>query len=321
MAKLHYIMFCTMLALILAGCGGTSTSGNNPFVGGDKAIEMSFVSGSPPTEILDNGQYGFDIGLEIKNVGEYDLQINDGYIEIEGISPDEYGVSSADLKQSFDSEILSRKKVGGLPEGGLYYLNFGGLEYQPDIAGDIDSTVIRAVACYDYVTKVTSNICVKRENLDYVTQNDVCQVSGDKFFANSGGPIQVTKVQTNPEGKNKIQVLFEISSKGQANDKFFKDGSDCDRRVNNPNRYLVKVNVKPLVNGQLNAQCTGLQSGSGSAGYVLLPEGQPRQVRCSFDTSSVNNDFETPLNIELEYRYMQFIETPIKIKDVATGNE
>ena len=50
---------------------------------------------------------------------------------------------------------------------------------------------------------------------------------------------------------------------------------------------------------------------------MYLPGGQPRKVICSYDTETVDSDFETRVNVELSYRYMQYIEKPILIKDIG----
>jgi len=44
-------------------------------------------------------------------------------------------------------------------------------------------------------------------------------------------------------------------------------------------------------------------------------------VVCTIDVSNVEGVYEIPLGVELSYRYYQFIEKTILIKDVSTGDD
>lgn len=309
------------LSLFIAGCSGTDTisPSSSQFVGGTKGITFDFLAGSPPDEIYDNGEYSFSIAVQATNEGEADLEASDGYIKIEGISAAEFGVSSSELTQDIPPLRGNEKNANGdVLNGDIDVVSFDGLNYQQNIAGNIDSTIIRAVACYNYKTQASASVCLKDETIDQTSENDVCDITGSKTVSNSGGPIQISQVTESSRGKDGIQLSFTITNQGEANDRFFKVDTDCDRKVNNPEKDIVYIDVSAIDNGRLNARCTGFKDGNGgSTGFVYLPGGESRKVICTYDTESVENDFETRVNVELSYRYMQYIEKPILIKDIG----
>jgi hypothetical protein len=319
-AQMVMLIGAVVLALLISGCAeGNTNLGNNPYLGGTKGVDMTFVTGSPPDEIFDNKQYAFSIGVQLNNLGEADLEPNQGYVKIEGISPNEYGVSANHFTQNMPPLNGAEKNSEGVViPGDIDVISFDDLIYQQDITGNFDNTIIRAIACYNYAAKASANICLKQEAVDSLNTNDVCTITGQKSVFSSGSPIQITEVMQSSQGKEKIQLSFKVQSLGGPNDRFFRYDTECDRSVSNPNRNIVHVKVLPIDNNRINAECTGFMNGvRGSEGYVNLFGGEPRNIVCSFDTSSVQSDFETRVNVELKYRYMQFIEKPILIKDIG----
>lgn len=321
--KKYILLVLILTAIFIAGCSsGTSNNVGAPYIGGTKGLEMKFTPGAPPSEIYDNKNSEFGITVEVRNVGETDLDSNDGYVQITGISADEFGVSANDFKQDIPEINGARKNSNGdVIQGSLDVVSFEDLAYQQDLTGNLNSNKIRAIACYNYATKASADVCVKEDAFDGQQTNSVCSLSGSKPVANSGGPLQVTGVTQNAVGKNKIQVVFSIAPTLSTGDLFFKKDTECDDKRNNPDLYKVFVTVDPIVNGKINADCSGFQdSASKSSGYITLYDATPRTLTCTFDTSGVSGDFTTRANIELEYRYMQYIEQPLLIKDVSTNN-
>lgn len=318
-----------LLLLFLAACGGTNKQSigpsATPFIGGTNALSASFIPGAPPDYIFDRAGFPFGISIDIQNLGEDDVNPGDGYVEIVGINPRDFGLASqADLRKEFVEVLRGAKKnfAGDVIEGGRTVINFGDvipLNYQPDITGNFGLT-LRANLCYNYKTIASSQLCVKRDLLTNIETKEICQITGDKLVSNSGGPVQVISLSEAPVGDNKIQVNFVVAHVGAQDDRFFKKDTVCDDRTTNINKDTVLVNVVSDINGA-KAQCSGLQqrSADGSSGFITLFNGAPRNVICTFDTSSVDFVSQLPVLIELEYRYLQFIERPLIIQDVTTN--
>jgi len=307
------------LMLILVGCGSSDTSPlTTPFVGGKNALILSFAPSAPPSTVFDSGQFPFGVIINVENRGEYDLKDGDGYIVLDSIHAENFGVSSQDLMQDIPAIQGTVKNFQGTVTPGFRdIVSFDQLNYQPDLRGDL-SVSIRAAACYNYQTYTTTNICIKQDAVDNFQEREVCRIAEDKRVHNSGGTIHITQMTQMPKGRDAIQVTFVVSHVGEPGALFFREGAACDLRVNNPERYQVFVEVEPIVGGTIMPQCTGFQQGALNAGYITLFEKQPRTITCSFDTANVASNFVEPLNINLRYRYWQAIETPLLIKDVTT---
>ncbi|HLP79933.1 MAG TPA: hypothetical protein VK158_04825 [Acidobacteriota bacterium] len=311
----------TILLLALTACTSGQQGGDvtSPFIGGTNALEMSFITGAPPAEIYDNKDSKFAISLQLRNSGEADIDTNDGYVQITGISPNEFGLSYADLKQNMPAIKGAKKSSNGqVTQGRLDVITFDGLSYQQNIVGNIGSSKVRAIACYNYKTRASADVCVKESSVDELDRNSVCTLAGSKNFANSGGPLQIVSATQNPVGGQKVQMTFEIASKAGSSDLFMRKDTECNDQTNNPDMYKVWVNVLPINNNAVSANCN--QFGGGSSGYITLYNGQPQPLICDFTIGSVTSDFVTRVNVELEYRMMQFIEKPILIKDVTEND-
>lgn len=322
-------MLSVLVVILLVGCGQQTNQQTGPsatpFIGGTNALSASFIPGAPPDYIFDSARFPFGITVQLQNLGEDDVQPGDGYIEILGLNPRDFGLASqADLRRDFTDALLGAKKnfAGDVIEGGRSVISFGDatpLNYQPDLTGNFGLTV-RANLCYNYKTIASSQICVKRDLLTNIDTKEICTISGDKLVSNSGGPVQVISMSESPVGDNKVQVNFVVAHVGSENDRFYKINTACDDRATNPNKDKVFVNMVSDINGA-RGQCSGLESASAdrSSGFITLFNGAPRNVVCTFDTSSVDFVSQMPVLVQLEYRYSQFIERPLVIQDVSTG--
>lgn len=324
MKKLLLLLSLVVLLIGLSGCDGTDQTrrSTTPYAGGSSALSMSFIQGAPPDEVFDNGNFPFSINLRVENKGEHNVGQGEGYIEITGIDAQEFGLSGQqDLKNEFENEIKGVRKnsEGTILPGDTVISEFNNLNFMPNIRGNFESR-IRATACYNYVTEATTNACLKRDMLSSLNTREICEVTGTKQVYNSAGPVHVTKVIQNPLGSDKIQLTFEISHVGEANDRIFKIDTPCEDRQTNQNRNLVYFELlDPSGSVMSEASCSGLREAtSSSQGYVELFNRQPRTIVCSFDVSGVEGVFEKRINARLSYRYSQFIERGILVKDVST---
>jgi hypothetical protein len=311
--------------LFLAGCGEKESDvgpATTPFVGGSNALSMEFVEGAPPSEIFDNAQFPFSINLKIENLGEHEVKTEDGYIEITGVEASEFGLGSqSDLRQNipFDIRNVVKNFQGTVLVGDTIISEFNDLNFQRNIRGNWDGPRIRANLCYNYKTEVSTSVCLKRDMLTNIDTKEICEISGDKKVFNSGAPIQITKVTQAPLGSNKIQVQFVIEHVGSPNDRFYKKDTECDDKATNTDKNKVFLNIIEDINGNY-AECSGLEESTGNSGYVTLHAGRPRTVICSFEIGDVQGVFEKQITASLEYRYYQFIEKRILVKDVTTSN-
>lgn len=314
------LIICSIL--LMTGCDSKEPvkTGVSPFIGGKAALTGEFIEGAPPEQIYDKGSSSFAIGLKLENVGEDLVEANDGFVEILGINPVDFGLNSqTELKKSLTRIGESKKSTDGTAlQGDSIFVEFANLKYLPDLKGNTDFK-FRANLCYDYTTQMSSKICVNKNPLGNVGEA-ICKVTGEKDVENSGGPIHITMLKESPLGENKVQILFEISHVGDSDNMFYKKGTDCNEAVTNPDKYKVYLKVTSDINGVL-PKCSGLEQANsvGAEGYVTLFNGQKRAVTCTLDLKNVDSVYEDLFTAELTYRYHQYFEKEIEIQDISAS--
>jgi hypothetical protein len=308
--------------LFLSGCGGNTTTGDigTPYVGGTEGLGVEFITGTPPAEIFDGNMYPFTVAIKLENQGEYDLASNEGFLKIQGINPEEFGVTASAIKVDIP-EIAATKKSSDqtVIKGGTEVVTFPELKYKKDEPGNFMINSFRVSACYDYETKTASKICIKEKNIDGLKDNEICKISENKETVNSGAPIHITNMLESTRGKSGIQISFDVAHVGPATNKWFKKGDlECNDLVSNSELYAVEVIVDPIIDGKYTAKCTGNgASNGGNDIMVKLWGGEPAKVTCSFDVGNQATDFETRVNIKLKYRYLEYIEKQLLVKDLG----
>ncbi len=301
-------LFLVFAFVIAAGCEQNGPKSNaTPYCGGSEGLEIKFVEGSPPSEVFDNSQFPFDITLRLLNKGEYDVQPSEVKIELSGISPIDFGGPS--YVKVLGEKITGKNKDqnGNCNEGDALHASFGGsgeepFKYKHRLSGN-QPFPLRADVCYKYRTKSRALFCVQKE-LPRFGQEPTCKVDEAKPVFNSGAPIHVDSFKQSPGGENKIAFAFEITHKGAGQ---VHSGELCDSSITNRNKVRVKVTSSV---GRIT--CSSLNGAN--EGDVVLNENK-RIINCIMDTSGVSGrEFETLVNIDIDYNYKQHDDTAILVK-------
>lgn len=333
MKKILFIIMLLTLSIFLASCGEENpTSGFNPYIGGQEAIQIEFVEGMPPSEegaILDNGKSSFAVQMRITNVGEYDIVPAEGdllQVTLDGISHRQFNMDSADKTLYLEDPLPGARKLldGSTRPGQMTVLTFPELSYLEDAPGDLFRKLLVDV-CYDYETRSAAEICIADDVTDALISKDeqrICSVNEAKKTHNSGGPVQVTEIKETPLGGSKINLIMKIGHVGQGN--IFRAGSinGCDMGTNNPDKNKVSVRIYMSDTTAATVDCTGFDNlRDGSYGEVTLYEQTPATVTCTVESDGSSDLFyEDILNIDLRYRYSESLFKEIIIKDLGTAN-
>jgi len=323
------LLIALSFMLILSGCGGgTDVSNDNPYVGGEEALLMSFQEGQPPEEIFDQGTTTFLVGMILENRGEhsieYDSAFDYGRLTLRGVNPPDYGITLRDLivefndpekeisiqgfvKQSVDNTII---------QGGMQSVTFPIMSYQNDLQGNTQVN-LGVDLCYNYKTKSSTSICFVD---DIQNANNRCDPYGEKITMNSGGPVHVKSVTQGYVGGDKLHLtilLSKVNSEGTVFNKIDKtsitwEDSVCADTLTNTNKNKVFVEVyTPSANTVI--KCS--EFSNAAEGTVTLTGGKDKVLSCSIDVEETIQDYETPLYIDLSYSYGQYMEKEITIKD------
>jgi hypothetical protein len=334
MKKIQYVLISlVVLSLVLTSCGNQEeTTGKSPFVGGTNALNMKFMDSQPPATIFDRGQMPFAISVILENRGEHFIFEDGsdfpdfGRLSILGISPSDFGVTQDDLVYDFEENGISIPSNRLIPSGGSHLK--GGVStitispdppfnYQPALTG-IHELEIGMDLCYNYRTKVSSNLCIVSDIMTH--DRRVCEPQGSKKVSNSGGPVHVTSITQAFAGRNKISLMIEVSQVDMTGTVFKlvdpnvpKTEKVCNTAPTNIDKNKVSVEVS-LPNEDLDVTCS--EFNNQAEGIITLFEGQPKMFVCSIDVSGINQDYVSPIYINLDYAYGQYIRKPIKVQPI-----
>ena len=270
-----------MVLMLAAGCNqesGPKTDSNTGFVGGSQALELSFIEGSPPTEVTDKleGEEGFpfDVTLVMENVGEYDIRPTQTmFITMSGFFPGDFSINNPDRELLIEYpgngdgifEGVEQDNDGNPIQGKIAYIRFpesSDLEflYKEPIPTSMPIP-FRVEVCYPYETEVISDLCL----MDDLTSSDqpICNPAGARKVSNSGGPVHISSVTQSVAGKHKILLRFEVEKVGKS-DLFYYENRRCEGSRNR-GRLLVEIDT-----GLEGLSCSGLGgAGRGSSNPSL----------------------------------------------------
>lgn len=325
MNKIISFFALMVLAVFITGCEGTTRTSSDAFVGGTEAVKLSFMPGSPPETIVDGGQSSFTIAVKIENVGEHDIKQSDkGYVKVKGLEPGSYGNTKNFLTDITDIDGARKNFDGSVRNGLMSTVDFGTLSYKNTIVGDLQQQIY-AEACYNYKTKMATQICVKQDAQQSLNDERICEVEGEKNPQNSGAPVHITSVKESFAGNGKIGLILTISHVGTGDGPFKDTLSVCNDVETNNDKNKIYVSFSPvrINNKDIYPVCSGLQDKkSDHQGYVKLYTDNSNKATttlyCTLDVGTTfEGVFEVPLEAELSYKYLQHINTNLKIRHVA----
>ena len=306
MKKGYILLFLSIVVLFIAGCTGGS-GGTGKFIGGDRALEISYIDQEPPNEVLDNSEDIFDITLRIRNIGEASIPKGKVIATLKGIGQDDFSLSS--LTARSDDEIERLQRIADrVTEPDETEINFRNARYKFDLdaAFDID---IRADVCYEYSNVAIADLCLKKDATKRRT-GDQCLINNNNVLVeNSGGPVKIVSMQQRSSGEDKIKFTFVIETVGIGD--VFEPGTFTNVcGVNDDKKDRLTVNV--VTRGNIPIDCTKL---NGDIGTVDLFSGR-RSIRCTADTRNLQDiAFLSRINIVTNYAFKESVHKTITVID------
>ena len=334
--KLALMSFLVILTLA-AGCNHeTSPQPKNggSFIGGDKALELSFIDSSPPAEVTDKleGESGFpfDVTLVMENVGEYSILPNQQmFVTLSGFFHSDFGIADPDKELSIiypgvgGSTFSGKKKdtEGNQIQGDVAYIRFPKTKSLDILYGKPIPVSIpfpfRAEVCYPYLTNTVSELCLMNNLMS--KDQSVCNPNEEKSVSNSGGPMEVSSVTQSSAGKDKIVIRFDVKKVGDSDLFDYVDNNGCEDNLRNKNRLLIQVKT-----GLEGLSCTGI-GGEGltetSSKYVawagtllLSPEGKGSFTCIQTLEGKDRRDAIKTIGIETLYYARDSVATEVLVK-------
>ncbi|MFC1728499.1 hypothetical protein ACFLZ7_03480 [Nanoarchaeota archaeon] len=311
MKKLFTIIAIVLLVAV-AGCTQetetTKPATGKAFIGGDKGLELNFLTGAPPSSVFDTDN-PFSISLKIENVGEYDIENSaDATVEITGINPADFGVTKNDLTSDANDELLgaSMDASGNIIQGTVDVIDFEELEYKDTVSGTVPFTLIANI-CYEYGATAQAKLCILEDLIGSTGETPFCNANNQGIAAeSSGAPVTVTSMSENVLGKQKVSFIFKIRNTGTGT--LHQDGTECDTSI--PARDKVWIEIQDTELGPL--KCSGLKDGSDTSGYITLYSNEAT-VRCTQEVTDPA-DFEKVVEIKLRYGYEESKQQRLEVK-------
>lgn len=305
------LMSLIALLIILSGCKLIKKDATKEplgaFISGKTGLTASFLKNAPPDQVYDNNQDEFDIGLLLKNEGEYDIPPNKVIASISGIRAEDFNIPNLNnvLTVGVDGKtIRNTVEISGSEEE----LVFENVKYKHDLKADFATEVI-VHTCYSYVTHSVASICLKKDLLEREVI-DTCEVESSAVnYDVSSAPVQISNIAQVPRGKNQLKFTFDVSNDGSG--EVYLNNAFTNTCYGGENsRDQVKVNVDSPA-GKLAVKCKTLSDAS--EGSLKLIEGK-RTVDCTIDTSSLQDvSFETPVLIDVSYFYRESVSKKLTV--------
>ncbi len=310
MKKLLLISIIALL-IILSGCKLVKKEATKEplgaFISGKTGLQASFLKNAPPDQVYDNNQDEFDIGLLLKNDGEYDIPPNKVIASISGIRAEDFNIINLNnvLTVGIDGKTTRNEiEISGSEEE----LIFENVKYKHDLKADFTADVI-VHTCYSYVTHAVASVCLKKDLLEREVI-DTCEVESSTVnYDVSSAPLQISNVAQVPRGKNQLKLTFDVSNDGSG--EVYLPNAFSNTCYGGENaRDQVKIKVDSPA-GRLSVKCKTL--GDSSEGPAKLIDGK-RTIDCTIDTNSLQDiSFETPVLIDVDYFYRESVSKKLTV--------
>jgi len=305
MKKEVIFVLLTVLFLFTACTADTTPSdGEKVYIGGDIGLEISLVPGEPPKFVSDDNKEEFDVSVLLKNVGEDDIGNGEIISTLQNINKDLFSLPSLSVTNNF--ELESKKLDRGREiEGDQEELTFENLKYTEDLGANFNVN-LRVDVCYDYSTKASAKVCLKKDPTRRRTR-DVCEVDNENVAVdNSGAPVKIKNMAQFPRSDS-VRLTFDVESLSE----IYEPGTFTTACTVDEEREDM-VYLKLTSPSRLDIECSKL--GGDDEGVVELFEGV-RTISCNIDTTGLQSiAFEERINIKADYVVKDSVSTSFVVE-------
>ncbi len=305
------VILSLSILLIIVSCRGRVAAGDEPIdtatslrlvQAGTQGVEISLLNNYPPPLIYDQNEL---IALvEVKNKGNHDLQPQECFVQITGFDPNIIG-------GGFDQPRSCAENLGTL-EGKNVYNTQGGTNQLEFISSSIIlpnnvyeyNPNLNFLACYNYRTKANPLVCVDPLFFQVTAEQKSCLPKDVPMGGGQGAPVGISYVGVDMVGR---KAIFEITVRNFGTGRVLAPFSDIRSCGHSSLEYtdLDKVAYTAQLSGGSIIDCKPQD------GLVRLVNNLGKII-CQFDLLGASA-FETPLQIELDYNYIQSFPRQVKI--------
>lgn len=312
------------LLLLLGGCAGEvdaqrSTFETSGFHGGNDALIFNFAEQAPPAKVRDQSLQPFSVRLLVENLGEYDISEGSAHMTLTGFNPADLGIEGKNTK-ALNALRGFKKQGANIIPGGKQQVVFDNLKYIGSVVSGEVPLTIYANLCYPYETKAFALICINGDTIPAIDERtQICNLEGDKRYANSGAPIQIQEVKQYPYGESSIQVQFKIvhnPTSPSAN--FYQRGSidsNCNINGFSPSSPYA-LDSKDKITYVIDSGIPGLNcEGTGTNTNTITLINNEYTVTCIQDTTG-QAEYEKPIVVTMSYDYLDRKSVVVNIEHI-----
>lgn len=266
---------------------------------GTRGIEFKFLQDYPKKTMYDTTQLN---GLvEIWNKGTYDLSPSECYLELIGY--DKNIIKGVYHRQSCVSTGTLGGKTPYNLDGSYNQIEFKSSSIRLPLGVNRYTPTLNLVACYEYQTYANPLVCVENPLYQVSSAQKTCIVKDVSGSSGQGGPVSVSYVDVEMAGN---KAIFAITVKNNGKGRVI---SPLTSLANCPNTLAYsdfdKVGYSVSMSGGNLISCKPEDR------YVRLTNNVGKII-CSFNVGNTAA-YETPLMIDLDYNYMQYLKQQIQI--------
>lgn len=300
-----------ILVLLLAACNREVPQGERPLETeaalkivqtGTQGMEISILPNTPPPILYDENE--LIAIVEVNNKGNYDLQLQDCFVDVTGFDRSIIGGDfGRPVSCAAGMDILEGKNVYNT-EGGSNQIELRSPYVSlPDNVYEY-SPLLNFVTCYNYITKANPSVCIDPLFYQITSEQKACTPTDVITGGGQGGPVGISYVGVEMTGN---RAIFEINVKNFGSGRVLSPYVDIRSCGQTAFDYVdldrVRYSVDLPSGGPLDCKPRD--------GFVRLNENQGKIV-CDYTTPGTSA-FETILQVEMDYAYIQSLTKQIKI--------
>ncbi len=303
MNKLALAVTFLVAVLLTAGCGqlggGKKEKGAEiPEVYiGTEGISATFAAESIPNLITTGSKY--EVLLMVTNKGAVDANLGKTTVTV----GDTKGLLKFD-PESIEGTGLESQLEGKAshPAGSLASKKLT-VSAKSSLVSDSTQTGLLATVSYQYMTKLTANVCIDTSPYSFQKQRKPCDAKVPIALKSQGAPVAVKKIETLPE---------KVGSYLRPNFRIYIDNAGSGS-VTAIHIDKVELNARPLncvdENTKDETGVTKTLSGTLANDFILCI--YPEANDFAYDSGT----FVTPLKVELSYGYTSTSDpVPVKVE-------
>ncbi|MDO8481016.1 MAG: hypothetical protein Q7S65_04325 [Nanoarchaeota archaeon] len=304
-----------LLVLLLTACGSSRNRNGEgisekDYRTGTEGLQLTFMQNNPPDKVFAGSE--MDVLVEVRNAGAYpDTDAFDGKLEIYGYDRKAFVRGGWDGSNFIGRTLQGKSQFG--PSGGREVKQFHVDEVTTLFGAEFYEPTLVVAACYKYRTIAEPLVCIDPEPFTVFDENKVCTIpSNGKSYSlsNQGAPVAVTKVTEEVSAKNlHFGIYIQNVGEGKVVDENTRNDCPLSLDYNDVDRVLVQVKLP--WDGAPRCQPRG-----DSADPVRLDESGNGYIYCTFTKPTTKSAFETILQVQVDYRYLDTIQKKIRIVNI-----